>query len=222
MHETIGQRLKNIRLARRISLEQAAEATRVRVHYLQALEADNYSVMSSAAQSRGFLRLYAEYLGLDLDAAMKELSAGDSADAPPAVTASAAAEQTPAPVSAPQTPPASSADDMPVRRPFWARLLGRSISAKPAAEPEAASETVPAQEPMPEPMMEETPAPVAVSEMDSAPTRTRKPAAKRKPASAAAASKSKSAKSKPAATSSAKRSDKKKASPKTGQSKKRR
>jgi hypothetical protein len=51
--ETIGQRLKQIRLSRQISIEKAAEATRVRVIYLQALEADNYSVMSSAAQSRG-------------------------------------------------------------------------------------------------------------------------------------------------------------------------
>ena len=69
MSETIGQRLKQNRLSRKLSLENVAEATRVRVIYLQALENNDYSAMSSAAQGRGFLRLYADFLGLDLDAA---------------------------------------------------------------------------------------------------------------------------------------------------------
>lgn len=218
MQETIGQRLKKIRTSRQISLDKAAEATRVRAHYLQALEADNYSVMSSAAQSRGFLRLYADYLGLDLDAAMKELSEGDSADAPPAAAAPVEATPPPAPVTAQETPPASPADEKPVRRPFWARLLRRSVPEEPAAE----SESAPSQEPAPEPVLEESPAPVFVSAPESAPTRVRKSAAKKKPAAAAKTSKPKKAKPKAAAKSAAKSEDKKKVSPKARQSKKRR
>ena len=144
MPETIGHRLKQIRLARQISIEKAAEATRVRAHYLQALEADNYSAMSSAAQGRGFLRLYADYLGLDLEAAMTELREGETVDAPPVTPSPASAPQTPAPIPAPQTPPASSADGGPVRRPFWARLLRRPVADEPAAESESAPEPVPA------------------------------------------------------------------------------
>lgn len=211
--ETIGQRLKRIRISRQISLDKAAEATRVRAHYLQALEADNYSVMSSAAQSRGFLRLYADYLGLDLDAAMQELSEGDSADAAPAAPAPVDETPPPAPLAAQETPPASLADEKPVRRPFWARLLRRSVPEEPAAETDTAPE------PAPEPVVDESPAPAA--EPESVPTRVRKSSTKKKPATAAKTSKPKTTKPKAAAKSTAKSEDKKKVSQKR-QSKKRR
>ncbi|RJP50111.1 MAG: hypothetical protein C4583_11235 [Anaerolineaceae bacterium] len=219
--ETIGQRLKRIRTSRQISLDKAAEATRVRSYYLQALESDNYSVMSSAAQSRGFLRLYADYLGLDLDAAMQELSEEDSVDLPLAVSAPVEETPPPVPVTEP-TPPASPADEKPIRRPFWARLLRRSVSEEPAAE----SDSAPAQEPAPEPVMDKVPA--AMSEPESEPTRVRKPSTKKKPAATAKAPRPKTAKpkavAKSTATSSAKakKDDKKKASSKTRRSKKRR
>lgn len=67
MFESIGQRLKKERVARFLTLEQASEATRIRIVFLQALESDDYSVMPSAAQGRGFLRNYAEYLELNID-----------------------------------------------------------------------------------------------------------------------------------------------------------
>ena len=105
---TIGQRLKQIRLSRQISLDKAADATHIRPHYLQALEEDNYSAMSSAAQGRGFLQLYADFLGLDLEAAMSELRHAEKTDATPAPES---VTPPPAPVSAPQTPPASSTDE---------------------------------------------------------------------------------------------------------------
>lgn len=73
MQETIGQRLRREREARYLSLEKAAEETRIRRLYLQALEADDYSVMPSAAQGRGFLRNYAEYLSLDIDELIAEI-----------------------------------------------------------------------------------------------------------------------------------------------------
>ncbi len=73
MPETIGQRLKREREARYISLEKAAEETRIRRAFLQALEADDFSVMPSAAQGRGFLRNYAEYLGVDIDELIAEI-----------------------------------------------------------------------------------------------------------------------------------------------------
>ena len=66
MSDTIGARLRQARELRRITLQQASETTRVRIHYLQALESDDYSAIPSAAQARGFLRLYSEFLGLDL------------------------------------------------------------------------------------------------------------------------------------------------------------
>lgn len=223
MQETIGQRLKKIRTSRQISLDKAAEATRVRAHYLQALESDNYSVMSSAAQSRGFLRLYADYLGLDLEAAMQELSDGNLMDSSPVASAPVEVTPPPAPVTAQETPPTSPADEKPVRRPFWARLLRRSVPEEPAAESESAPEPATVQESAPEPVVDE--ALVVIAETESAPTIVRKTGAsspKKKSASAAKASKPRTTKPKAAAKSAAKGEDKKKVSPKARQSKRRR
>lgn len=79
MQETIGQRLKREREARFLTLERASADTRIRTVFLQALESDDYSVMPSAAQGRGFLRNYAEYLNLNID----ELIAEIQRNAPP-------------------------------------------------------------------------------------------------------------------------------------------
>ncbi len=62
---TIGEFLKQKRMEQGISLEQAAHATRVRVHYLRALEEDEREVLPSVVQGRGYLRLYADYLKVD-------------------------------------------------------------------------------------------------------------------------------------------------------------
>ncbi|MFN2118875.1 MAG: RodZ domain-containing protein, partial [Anaerolineales bacterium] len=67
MEGSIGARLRRARKQRQLSLDQVAEVTRLRLHYLQALENDDLSAMPSAAQARGFLRIYAGYLGLDID-----------------------------------------------------------------------------------------------------------------------------------------------------------
>jgi cytoskeleton protein RodZ len=73
MTDTIGRRLKKAREYRNLTLEKAAEATRIRRSYLQALEADDFSAMPSPVQARGFLRNYAQYLDLDLDQMVDEL-----------------------------------------------------------------------------------------------------------------------------------------------------
>ena len=63
---TIGELLKKTRIERGLTLEQAAHVTRVRLHYLRALEEDQREVMPSLVQGRGYLRLYADYLKLDV------------------------------------------------------------------------------------------------------------------------------------------------------------
>jgi cytoskeletal protein RodZ len=75
MTQTIGQRLKAEREEQRLTLEKVFEATRIRIQYLQALEADDLSVMPSPVQARGYLRNYAEYLGFDVDQVLSELRA---------------------------------------------------------------------------------------------------------------------------------------------------
>jgi cytoskeletal protein RodZ len=70
---TIGEQLKLAREARKLTIKQVVVATRVRAHYLQAMEIDDFSAMPSAAQARGFLRLYAEFLGMDSDVLIERL-----------------------------------------------------------------------------------------------------------------------------------------------------
>src|SRR5512138_2221941 len=76
MTQTIGQPLKTEREEQGLTLEKVFEATRIRVQYLKALEADDLSAMPSPVQARGYLRNYAEYLGLDVERVLDELRAG--------------------------------------------------------------------------------------------------------------------------------------------------
>lgn len=65
MPKTIGEILKHKRLDRKLSLDDAAGSTRIRYKYLEALENDQFDLLPSAVQGRGFLRAYAEFLELD-------------------------------------------------------------------------------------------------------------------------------------------------------------
>ena len=62
---TIGKQLRQARESRSLSLEQVAQATHIRVRYLQALEAEQFELLPSTAHIRGFLRAYAAQLKLD-------------------------------------------------------------------------------------------------------------------------------------------------------------
>jgi cytoskeletal protein RodZ len=62
---SIGTQLRQAREAQSLSLDQAAQATHIRLHYLEALEADQFEHLPSTAQLRGFLRAYSDYLRLD-------------------------------------------------------------------------------------------------------------------------------------------------------------
>jgi len=75
MTQTIGHRLKTEREEQRLTLEKVFEATRIRVPYLRALEGDDLSVLPSPVQARGYLRNYAEFLGLDFEQMLEEMHA---------------------------------------------------------------------------------------------------------------------------------------------------
>jgi cytoskeletal protein RodZ len=71
---TPGDLLRKKREEKNLSLEQAAKDTNIRIHFLQALEEDRRGNIASEAQQRGFQRLYASYLGLDLSEAMASIN----------------------------------------------------------------------------------------------------------------------------------------------------
>jgi cytoskeletal protein RodZ len=90
MSESVGEQLRLARQEHNFSLEQVARGTHIRLHYLEAMEAGDFSRLPSKAQARGFLRAYASYLGLDPASLLIFLNG--EADAP----AAAEPEATPA------------------------------------------------------------------------------------------------------------------------------
>lgn len=63
--DTLGQILKSTRERKRISLSQAAVKTRIKLQHLEMMERDDFSKMPAPAYAKGFLRMYADFLGLD-------------------------------------------------------------------------------------------------------------------------------------------------------------
>ncbi|MDI3256334.1 MAG: helix-turn-helix domain-containing protein [Kyrpidia sp.] len=63
--EEMGQFLRRTREDRGLTLEEAAEATKIRRAYLEAIERGDWSALPPAVYARGFVRSYAEFLGLD-------------------------------------------------------------------------------------------------------------------------------------------------------------
>jgi Helix-turn-helix domain len=61
----IGSSLKDARLRRGLDLPTAAEATKIRTRHLQALEDEQFDVLPGQTYVRGFLKTYADFLGLD-------------------------------------------------------------------------------------------------------------------------------------------------------------
>jgi len=63
--KTVGSILHEARILKKLSLEQAEQATKIRLKFLQAIEADDYSGLPSLSYAKGFVKNYSEYLGLD-------------------------------------------------------------------------------------------------------------------------------------------------------------
>src|SRR5262245_50675888 len=61
----IGSSLREARHRRGIEISQAEQATKIRGKYLRALEEEHFGALPAETYVRGFLRGYAEYLGLD-------------------------------------------------------------------------------------------------------------------------------------------------------------
>jgi len=62
-----GEELKRNRRLREVSLESIASATKISVRHLEALERGDYQRLPAPVFTRGFIRAYAGFLGLDPD-----------------------------------------------------------------------------------------------------------------------------------------------------------
>src|SRR5438876_3428042 len=61
----IGNSLREARLRRAVDFVQAEQVTKIRGKYLRALEEEQFELLPAETYVKGFLRTYAEYLGLD-------------------------------------------------------------------------------------------------------------------------------------------------------------
>ena len=61
----IGTSLREARLRRQIDIPEAEQGTKIRGKYLRALEDEQFELLPAQTYVKGFLRSYAEYLGLD-------------------------------------------------------------------------------------------------------------------------------------------------------------
>jgi len=68
----IGEVLKRTRTRRKLDIHTVEQQTKIRTKYLRALENEEWDVLPGPAYAKGFLRTYAQFLGLDGDALVDE------------------------------------------------------------------------------------------------------------------------------------------------------
>ena len=61
---TVGEILKKARLEKKLTLEEITERTKIGKEYLSALEENRYQDLPPAAYTQGFIKNYAQILGL--------------------------------------------------------------------------------------------------------------------------------------------------------------
>jgi len=61
----IGATLREARNRRKVDLSEVEAAIKIRVRYLQAIENEEWDALPGGAYTRGFIRTYASFLGLD-------------------------------------------------------------------------------------------------------------------------------------------------------------
>ena len=68
----VGERIAAARMARGLSIEDVAEATKLRALIIEAIEDDDYSASGGEAYVIGHLRMIADVVGLDGDDLVEE------------------------------------------------------------------------------------------------------------------------------------------------------
>ncbi|MBM4402034.1 MAG: helix-turn-helix domain-containing protein [Candidatus Cloacimonetes bacterium] len=64
--KTAGEILKSERIKKGLSLEEIAKQTKIKLEFLKAIEDQDYQKLPSSAYAKGFVRNYAQTLGLDV------------------------------------------------------------------------------------------------------------------------------------------------------------
>ena len=69
---SIGQKLESARRAKGVSVSEAGQDTKILSKYIEAMEADDFGVLSAPVYAKSFIRMYARYLGIDGQSLVEE------------------------------------------------------------------------------------------------------------------------------------------------------
>lgn len=72
MSLTLGEKLRQAREERGISISEVAEQTRISPHYLDLIENDDYRTLPGGIFNKGFVKSYAKYVGIDEQEALQD------------------------------------------------------------------------------------------------------------------------------------------------------
>lgn len=85
--ETIGQQLRAARERKKITLEAAAQATKIKGEHLASLEANQFEDIEAPVYVKGFIKIYARFLGVEekplVDAYLRTVSVETSVQLSP-------------------------------------------------------------------------------------------------------------------------------------------
>lgn len=65
MSQTLGEKLREAREERGISLTEVAEQTRISPHYIESIERDDYKPLPGGIFNKGFIKSFAKYVGVN-------------------------------------------------------------------------------------------------------------------------------------------------------------
>lgn len=74
MAETLGEKLRQAREERGISISEVAEQTRISPLYIESIEKDDYSPLPGGIFNKGFVKSFAKYVGIDEQEALADYS----------------------------------------------------------------------------------------------------------------------------------------------------
>src|SRR5690349_22780233 len=76
--EGLGKKFQDARIARGLTLDEAARLTKIRPSRLAEIEADDFSQFPSLAYAKGFLLIYGKFLDVDVTPYMEAFEGSDA------------------------------------------------------------------------------------------------------------------------------------------------
>ena len=74
MSQTLGEKLRQAREARDITISEVAEQTRISPLYIESIENDDYRILPGGIFNKGFVKSFAKYVGVDEQEALQDYS----------------------------------------------------------------------------------------------------------------------------------------------------